>query len=357
MAASHVRLGMIFFLLFAAVSAFAAQVNLAWDPSSSTSVAGYTVYYGEASGNYPSKLSLANQTSASVTGLTEGKTYYFTVTARDASGKESARSNEVSFTVPSSTTAPLASFTASPTSGVAPLTVTFSGGGTGSISGYAWDFGDGTTSTQQNLTHSYGAAGSYTVTLTVTGPGGSNSAKQSITVSTSTTTTTSTLGCPCSLWSTTAKPVTASVPDSQPTNLGLKFRATTNGYIIGIRFYKGPYNTGTHVGALWTSSGQKLAQATFSGETSTGWQTVKFATPVPVTANTVYVASYFTSIGEYAADRYYFANNSITTGPLQALRDGISGPNGAYVYSSGLAFPSAGWQSTNYWVDVVFVPR
>lgn len=360
MAISHVRLGMIFCsLFFAAISAFAAQVNLAWDASTSSTVAGYNIYYGEATGNYTSKLSVANTTTSTVTGLTEGKTYYFTVTARDSTGKESARSNEVSFNVPSSTTAPLASFTASPSSGTAPLSVTFAGGGTGTISTYAWDFGDGTTATQQNLTHSYAAAGSYTATLTVTGPGGSNSARQTITVSTATTTTpppTTTWTCPCSIWPATSVPVTTSARDGAAVNLGVKFIATANGYITGIRFYKGPYNTGTHVGALWTASGQKLAQATFSGETATGWQQVKFATPVPVTANTIYIASYFAPVGSYAADRYYFTNTGVTRGPLQALRDGVSGADGVYAYSSTVAFPSSGWQATNYWVDVIFTP-
>lgn len=356
MAMSHVRLGILFCsLAFAVLSAFAAQVNLAWDASTSTSVAGYNIYYGVASGSYTSKLSVGNQTSSTVTGLSEGKTYYFAVTARDASGKESARSNEISYNVPSSTTQPISSFTASPTSGAPPLTVTFTGGGTGTITSYAWDFGDGTTSTQQNLTHTYSSLGSYTVTLTVTGPGGSNSSRQTINVSSTTTATGSTWNCPCSLWTSATTPTVASVPDPMAAvNLGVKFKTSDNGYIAGIRFYKGPSNTGTHVGTLWTSSGQKLAEATFSGETATGWQQVKFANPVAVTANTVYVASYHTNVGKFSVDRNYFANSSLTKGPLQALRNGVSGANGVYLYSSSVGFPNTGWEASNYWVDVIF---
>lgn len=87
-----------------------------------------------------------------------------------------------------STTAPVASFTASPTSGTAPLNVAFTDTSTGSPTSWAWDFGDGGTSTAQNPSHSYAAAGTYTAKLTATNSAGSSSATTTITVGTSTTT-------------------------------------------------------------------------------------------------------------------------------------------------------------------------
>jgi PKD repeat protein len=70
---------------------------------------------------------------------------------------------------------PVAGFSASPTSGPAPLAVTFTDDSTGSITSWSWDFGDGSpASTEQNPSHTYTAAGTYTVSLTVTGPGGSD---------------------------------------------------------------------------------------------------------------------------------------------------------------------------------------
>lgn len=350
-----------FLLLLLTIRAFAGQATLAWDPSTSTGVAGYNVYYGQSSGNYPSKLTVPNQTSYVVTGLQDGQTYYFVVTARDSTGKESARSNEARFTVPTSTAAPVPAITATPSSGAAPLSVTFAASSTtGTATGYSWDFGDGSKSTEQNVSHTYSAPGSYTVTLTATGPGGSNTITRSnlITVGSSTagtpTPTTPTTTCPCTIWPATTIPRNVTIADTAAVNLGVKFVASRNGYITGIRFYKGPNNTGTHVGTLWSRSGQKLAEATFTGETSSGWQQVNFANPVPVTANTVYVASYHTRVGRYAGDNNFFATTGITRGPLQALRNGASGGNGVYAYGWGVTFPTNSYLATNYWVDVVF---
>lgn len=72
-------------------------------------------------------------------------------------------------------TTPVAAFSATPLGGPAPLAVQFSNLSSGSISSYAWTFGDATTSTDQNPSHTYASAGSYTVSLTVTGPDGSDS--------------------------------------------------------------------------------------------------------------------------------------------------------------------------------------
>ena len=67
---------------------------------------------------------------------------------------------------------PVALFTAAPTSGSAPLTVRFDGSASrdpdGSITGYSWDFGDGTKGTGKTTSHIYTRAGSFTIKLTVT---------------------------------------------------------------------------------------------------------------------------------------------------------------------------------------------
>ncbi|MBP1946964.1 putative repeat protein (TIGR01451 family), partial [Methanobacterium petrolearium] len=69
---------------------------------------------------------------------------------------------------------PVANFTATPTTGDAPLEVQFTDKSTGYVGSYAWDFGDGTNSDEKNPVHTYSTPGSYTVTLTVTNLGGSD---------------------------------------------------------------------------------------------------------------------------------------------------------------------------------------
>lgn len=159
--------------------------------------------------------------------------------------------------------------------------------------------------------------------------------------------------CPCSIWPSTATPANASVADANSVELGVKFRTDTAGYITGIRFYKGTNNTGTHIGNLWSSTGTQLATATFSGETTSGWQQVNFASAVAVAANTTYIASYYAPAGNYAADGGYFTSTGTDNAPLHALKDGVDGSNGVYKYGSS-GFPNSTYNATNYWVDVVF---
>lgn len=141
--------------------------------------------------------------------------------------------------------------------------------------------------------------------------------------------------------------------DGQGVELGMKFRSTQSGYITGIRYYKASGTTGTHLGNLWSSSGTLLATATFGSESSSGWQQVLFTTPVAITANTTYVASYFSPSGDYVLTNPYFTS-AVTNGSLRALANGEDGTNGIYRYGSSSGFPTSNYQSSNYWVDVVF---
>ncbi len=150
-------------------------------------------------------------------------------------------------------------------------------------------------------------------------------------------------------------PALTSVVDPNPVELGMRFRASSDGQITGIRFYKSAQDVGTHVGNLWTANGTLLATATFTNETASGWQQVEFASPVAINANTTYVASYHSS-GNYAADPGLF-NNSITNGPLTAPSSSLIGGNGVYAYGSSSLFPASSYNSTGYGVDVLFRPQ
>ncbi|MFH2095559.1 MAG: PKD domain-containing protein [Bacteroidota bacterium] len=74
----------------------------------------------------------------------------------------------------SSATPPDAAFTPSTTSICAGGSISFTDNSTGSPTSWAWDFGDGNTSTQQNPTHTFAANGTYTVMLTATNAYGSD---------------------------------------------------------------------------------------------------------------------------------------------------------------------------------------
>lgn len=160
--------------------------------------------------------------------------------------------------------------------------------------------------------------------------------------------------CPCSIFGAGQTPTVASENDTDAVELGVKFRADQAGFITGVRFYKGTGNTGTHTGSLWTAAGARLATVTFTGETATGWQQAMFASPVAVTANTTYVASYYAPVGRYAADTGFFTSSAVVNSPLTALQTGTDGGNGVYRYGTGGGFPTSTYQATNYWVDVVY---
>jgi hypothetical protein len=152
-----------------------------------------------------------------------------------------------------------------------------------------------------------------------------------------------------SLWSTSVLPPTPTTLDPDGVELGTRFTPAVTGLVQGIRFYQGAGNTGTHTGALWSPTGNRLAEGTFTGESASGWQTLVFAQPVPVTADATYTASYWAPAGHYADDEGYFANPR-TSGDLTTPADA-----GVYVYGSQ-SFPRSTWHSSNYWVDVLFAP-
>ena len=157
--------------------------------------------------------------------------------------------------------------------------------------------------------------------------------------------------CPCTIWNPAVGPSTADSSDANSVEVGVLFRSDDDGVITGLRFYKASTNTGTHVGHLWSGSGALLGTATFTGESGSGWQEVQFASPIPVTANTVYVASYFAPSGHYAADSQYFNTAGYDDAPLHALENGVSSGNGVYIYSGTPgAFPTNSFAATNYWV-------
>ena len=154
-------------------SAFAATVNLAWNASSGSNVAGYKMYYGTSSRKYSYNVNVGNYTSCSLSGLQEGKKYYFAATAYNTSNAESSYSSEISYTVPTSSTSGTSSTsstsgtsstgststsTSSGTSGSS-STLIIDNGGSGSRSSGTWEVSGGSNSygTQSVFSKSVGA--------------------------------------------------------------------------------------------------------------------------------------------------------------------------------------------------------
>ncbi len=195
------------------------------------------------------------------------------------------------------------------------------------------------------------SAGSATLAVTNPAPGGGNSANQNFVISPPSST-----GCTsCTIWPNSTDPgPNAGWKDPSPLEMGLRFRSDVAGSISGIRFFKQTFNTGTHIGSLWSDAGGLLGQATFTGESASGWQTVVFPSPVAIQANVVYVASYHSTSG-YASSPDYFAANGVDAAPLHALANSVE-TNGLFLYGPSPVFPRQTTRSTNYWVDVVFSP-
>ncbi|WP_235436808.1 DUF4082 domain-containing protein [Pseudarthrobacter siccitolerans] len=198
------------------------------------------------------------------------------------------------------------------------------------------------------------AALAFSTSYTATVSGATNDAGTTMPAphSWSFTTSAAPTACPCSVFGPTATPATANTNDKKAVEVGMKFRSDVAGMVTGVRFFKGSANVGTHVGHLWSATGTLLASVTFTGETSSGWQQAMFTTPVPITANTTYVVSYYAPVGSYSSTRDYFTK-AVDRAPLHGLASGVDGANGVFGYGTA-SFPTDSFRNTNYWVDVVF---
>ena len=155
--------------LLISVWARAEQVTLAWDANTEADLAGYKVHYGTASGSYTTSVDVHKVTTAIVTGLAAGQTYYFVVTAYNAANNESGYSNQVSYSIPAPNGAPATP--ATPTGASAALvnaSIAFSTSTTdpnGDSLEYRYDWGGGVFSSwgAASQSHSWSTAGAYTV--------------------------------------------------------------------------------------------------------------------------------------------------------------------------------------------------
>lgn len=145
-------------------------------------------------------------------------------------------------------------------------------------------------------------------------------------------------------------------PDSEISIvLGTKFRASSNGYIVGIRWQN--ISGWAQVGdvALFSGTTNISGTRTVTGQTASGWQRMDFASPVAITASTIYMAAarYTNANFSYRATDSYFASAGVTNGPLEAVANSVS-TNGMYIYNGTMVAPNSTWQSSCYFIDVVY---
>ncbi|ARQ09184.1 Calx-beta domain-containing protein [Rhizobium etli] len=128
--------------------------------------------------------------------------------------------------------------------------------------------------------------------------------------------------------------------------VGMRFVSSNTGSIQAIRYYKSPSETGTHVGRIWSATGQQLASVTFTNETASGWQQQTLASPLVINAGTTYVVS-------VNANSYYSLTSNGFANPIS--NGGLTAPVGAGVYNETIGtFPALVYQNENYFRDVVF---
>lgn len=146
---------------------------------------------------------------------------------------------------------------------------------------------------------------------------------------------------------------TSASTDGRAVVVGVKFKTAKAGRVRALRFFKGAGATGTNRLALYSASGQQLAQVTSRNETMSGWQQVALPTPVTLAAGATCVVALHTSTGHVVSAGGFFAQ-ARTNGPLRALADGEDGPNGLRSISTTMKLPTEATGGANHFVDVVF---
>ncbi|WP_147157243.1 DUF4082 domain-containing protein, partial [Reyranella soli] len=148
-------------------------------------------------------------------------------------------------------------------------------------------------------------------------------------------------------------PATIETSDPADYELGMRFTANAAGSITELRYFRSAADaddTDTRVLNLWDAAGVLLGSVTVTSATGeSGWQVGTLSAPIAVQAGETYVVSYGTT-QNYVATANYFT--SAHSGPDGVLTAGVG--SGVFAEGTPGSFPTATYNSTNYWVDVTF---
>jgi uncharacterized repeat protein (TIGR02543 family) len=267
------------------------QVDLDWNDNTEPDLASYNVKRSTTAGGPYTQIDNVTASAYTDTGVINGTTYYYVVSALDTASNESNNSNEVQATPQGGPVdPPVADFSASATNIEEGQSVTFTDLSTNTPTSWDWTFEGGTpgTSTAQNPTITYNTAGTYDVTLIAANSGGSDTETKTnyITV----TTPPPTVGNTTVFGSTSTTPNRRAMPFTMPedgtiTSVSMYHEAGSGSMLLGV--YDGE---GTPQNRLGVTS-------TTTVSSSAGWQTINLTGPAFVAGGTtVWLAWVYESI-------------------------------------------------------------
>lgn len=145
--------------------------------------------------------------------------------------------------------------------------------------------------------------------------------------------------------------------EDNPVELGMVFMPKVNGVITHFRFYKTvASDAGEFTLNLWNIYGGNAVRQKVTAPGKSGWVRVPLTTPAKISAGSYYVVSVYFPKGRYGGRTGVFTSARVR-GNLTALSSSQAGGNGRYRYGSATGFPTSSYNSSSYYVDVVFSPE
>lgn len=157
---------------------------------------------------------------------------------------------------------------------------------------------------------------------------------------------------PCSLAPSTLTPSAADASDGTSYELGTRVRVTKPTQATKLRYWKSvSESNGEHIGTIWDSAGNKLANVTFSATSVSGWQEASLTTPLNLAPGVDYIVS--VAIQSHFAVSSLFNGKDLAcpTGQLLAPASTATAPNG--VFGNIGVFPTQSYNGNFYFVDLV----